>query len=146
MLAAESAFAADAALGTATGDLAPLADRTPFDGWLALDSDDADAPPPGALHVIARWVHNPVLHFAPFEANPRENLKKAPNELCVAVVRARGCDKNNTELGPPTISSEPHISFKTRSFRLILGPVIISTRDLEIWPIPLAKSVRIEPC
>ena len=29
------------------------------------------------------------------------------------------CDKNNTELGRPTISSEPHISLKTRSFRLI---------------------------
>ena len=37
--------------------------------------------------------------------------------------------ENNAELGRPTISSEPRISLETRSFRLILGPVIISALD-----------------
>ena len=63
--------------------------------------------------------------------------------------RAEGvlaCDKNNTELGRPTISSEPHISLKTRSFRLILGPVIISARDLKVRPILFLRSVHHRPC
>ena len=41
-------------------------------------------------------------------------------------------DRNNTERGRPTISSEPPISLKTRSFRLVLGPVFVSARDLEV--------------
>ena len=52
-----------------------------------------------------------------------------------------GCDKNNTERGAPTISSEPRISLNSRSFQLILGPVIISARDLKVWPIFLLRSV-----
>ena len=50
--------------------------------------------------------------------------------------------ENNTELGRPTISSEPHISLNSRSFRLILGPVIIPARDLDVWLIFFLISVQ----
>ena len=54
--------------------------------------------------------------------------------------------KTTTELDAPGVFSKCSRSLKTRSFRLILGPVIISARDLEVWVIFVAKSEHYRPC
>jgi hypothetical protein len=63
----------------------------------------------------------------------------APRDACAVVVVGV---RNNAELGRPTISSEPHISLNSRSFRLILGPVIISALDLEVVSISFLRVVH----
>lgn len=86
-------------LGKGAVPLANLCDSLPrrtFSGWVALrapDGAEADVHLDKwrcGVFVALHWSHNPVLHYEPFSPNQDENVKQHPNELCVAIVRARG--------------------------------------------------------
>ena len=54
--------------------------------------------------MTMHWAHNPVLHYEPFSPNLRENKRRDANEICVAVVRARGLVPPDPDGGPPDAS------------------------------------------
>ena len=89
-------------MGLIRVELDPLKDHKRLKKWLPLQArsdDKASSNISGDLEVFVRWRYNPELDFDPY---PESELKpayedKAPNELRLALVQARGLavkDKN----------------------------------------------------
>ena len=89
-------------MGLIRVELDPLKDHRRMKKWLPLQAradDKASSNISGDLEVFVRWRYNPELDFDPYpdaELKP-EYAEKAPNELRLALVQARGLaikDKN----------------------------------------------------
>jgi hypothetical protein len=103
-------------LGRGAVPLANLCDSRPrrtFQGWVALrapPNSEAEAHLDKwrcGVFVALHWSHNPVLHYEPFALSKSENTKQYPNELCIAVVRARGLHAPDGESNASVLLAVP---------------------------------------
>ena len=134
-------------MGRAIVPLAPLADKRASRRWFPLGDEDGDGADGtrGEVELALRWVHDPSLDFFD-DDDDAATADFAPNELRVAVVRARGLPPMDTKLLPGAGggTSDPLVKLRVAGAAGWFGetPVLKATLSPVVWNAAIRSAVH----